>query len=321
MYKTCDGKALFDYRFINGKKIKTLIRNRTKSAKKRKSPGTLEQVCTTYFYLEYTENCYYSDPESDWMTCTLTIDYYTEWTECVDNDDYYDNLTGDDCVDYGIGCPEDPTPTPTPNPDPCYNATSYTKNGTRILTGCDIENDVDNACLKSVVQTVVNNNIEFDVNRTLNSIFGTNDDVNLYFHDEELQSGIDGEARKRYDYSTNGVRQLGIDINLNQKTLPNASKEYIVATILHESLHAYFRVQNQTASLDHDEMANKYINWFKDIMDDYFPNISSTDNNALAWEGLGETKAWEKKSSEEKNSIAAINGKHRALTSGTPPCP
>lgn len=245
---------------------------------------------------------------------------------CIDYGDCGDDGggTGDPCIDYGDcggGGGTNPT-NPPPAPDPCRSTTTYSKDGTRILSECgnyDIHNDIDDPCLRRVTEAVISGDIQYDIQQSLRSIFGTTDKVNLYYRDvSDLPSNVAGEA----SYQTKDIpNEVNIKIVLNQNTLPDASQEYIVSTIVHESLHAYFRYKNTDAELDHENMASNYISWFMEIMSRTFPNIPQSDNYALAWGGLGETAAWDRKSPTERNAIADTDNSYRQREKGTNPCP
>lgn len=118
IYKSWDGKALFAFKISHGKRVKTFSLNRT-STKKKSGNSTMTMTCETFFNATYEQTCYYTDPEGTNEVCSdwVLIDYY-EWEEC------HEDLTGDDCVDYGI-C--DPEPVPDPD-DPCAKLESLMGN-------------------------------------------------------------------------------------------------------------------------------------------------------------------------------------------------
>ncbi len=94
--------------------------------------------------------------------------------------------------------------------------------------------------------------------------------------------------------------QNGI-IYLNDTYLGNTSQEFFVSAYLHELIHAYIG-PTSTEQLDHDDMSYNYINPMKEILVSIFPylgNTSDPDNayklEALAWNGLSNTRAYEDK--------------------------
>ena len=93
---------------------------------------------------------------------------------------------------------------------------------------------------------------------------------------------------------------MNIEIKLNSDVLPNASEQYIAVTILHETLHAYFR---QTGQLDdHNEMVNNYIPWFESTLKTLYPSMSPEDAEALAYGGLTDSMAF---TTSEKDAFRA----------------
>ena len=122
-------------------------------------------------------------------------------------------------------------------------------------------------------------------------------------------------------------------IHLNPWVLKNASKEYIVSTIFHESIHAYMdyykdqlnnkkidsntfisifplywdykRQLTSTELVHHQFMATQYLNQLKGIVQSFNPNVSDSIATALAWGGLHETTVWKNKS--DTNAIIQVN--------------
>lgn len=52
-----------------------------------------------------------------------------------------------------------------------------------------------------------------------------------------------------------------------------------------------------------------------------FPDLSQSDNNALAWGGLYETAGFAKKSASDRNAIAGVNERYKTQQEGTVACP
>ncbi|SHM09305.1 hypothetical protein SAMN05444266_106336 [Chitinophaga jiangningensis] len=101
--------------------------------------------------------------------------------------------------------------------------------------------------------------------------------------------------------------------------IPN--KEYVTATIIHEIIHGYFKIEYGLASSDpwdHGEMAgNDYFNKMKYALKEVFPNLSETDAQALVWIGLQDTDKYKDKPLSEKNAIEYIAMNYRVGLSGT----
>ncbi|QJB35915.1 hypothetical protein HF329_33240 [Chitinophaga oryzae] len=76
-------------------------------------------------------------------------------------------------------------------------------------------------------------------------------------------------------------------INMNADLLPKASKEFIVTTLLHESLHAIMRVQGMSFSNplvnQHEKMASAYteLQWTSQMLRDKTAELAK-DPVALA---------------------------------------
>jgi len=85
---------------------------------------------------------------------------------------------------------------------------------------------------------------------------------------------------------------------LSTSALQNASQQYIAAAIIHEVMHAYFRLENGAGAGDHQAMATTYISQMSQALQDSF-GMTPEDATALAWGGLNEnvqgvaiTDAW-----------------------------
>jgi hypothetical protein len=110
-------------------------------------------------------------------------------------------------------------------------------------------------------------------------------------------------------------------ITLNDDALKNASMEYVAATILHETLHAYFRAEqgNTLEIADHEEMSKKYIEPMAKMLNlTYLMPLDEA--RALAWGGLGDTQAWKtmiandiKNGTGITQNIVNINNRYKNL--------
>jgi hypothetical protein len=108
-----------------------------------------------------------------------------------------------------------------------------------------------------------------------------------------------------------------IGIALNGNVLPNASQQYIFATLLHEGLHAYMDSQGFDIN-QHEQMATTYINTMASILMSVYPSMSRDDAYGLAWGGLEKTSAFINHDSTDPNQAylpsneAQINAQYRA---------
>lgn len=126
-YKKWDGTPLYYIRVWNGKAIQKIIALKKKNSKPKSTPKVLElYICDEFTIFEYQYGCWTNDEGQEecgdveilnsWditVYCDdggdqIPIDYCLEYGICDED------LTGDDCYDWGINCDE---PDPTPEPD------------------------------------------------------------------------------------------------------------------------------------------------------------------------------------------------------------
>jgi hypothetical protein len=220
----------------------------------------------------------------------------------------------------------DPGPGDGGTPDP---TTTYNTSNSCIVPVQDapvtIVNNVKDPCLHGMVDDAISKDITFDIKQSMNSIFGTNADFNIIYEDGPLgQSSEDGltdplaiDGPKRPDNSFISITSLSLQITLNSTTLTGASKEYIAATIIHESLHAYFFAQN--ISFQHDVMYQQYIPWFMSTLQTLYPGMSDFDAKSLALGGLDYgTGMLESTDAALVNSYRLDNDSYKSGHSGTP---
>jgi len=252
-------------------------------------------------------------------TYTLTCTYFNNFQDaCGDGTDYEENSTpindpnigeqnctpppsaardnyGNLCYIYwefgGYDvqldfCYTIPDPPPPPPQDP----------GDGTANDSIITNNTNNPCLHNMVNSAIKRNIQYDLKNSMNSIFGGKQtNFNLNFSDAILDSTTSGitdvvsasgnynEAERRYTE----LYSMNVNITLNNTVLPGGSEEFTTATILHEVLHAYFRVTN--TSFDHEVMVSHYIPWFTSTLKSIYPTMSDYDATSLAYGGLTQT--------------------------------
>ncbi|MGY5255437.1 hypothetical protein [Sphingobacterium spiritivorum] len=152
----------------------------------------------------------------------------------------------------------------------------------------NIENNIENPCLKKIVDEVISNDIASLTNECLLDVFKQNDKINLRFYETsrlpDLTAGIASTT------FTSGTSNLDVKIELNANTLPNASQEYVALAVVHESIHAYLYTKGFfTTMIDqHDMMWSSYI----DVIAGYLNQQYGTDMNVartLATDGLQNT--------------------------------
>lgn len=120
--------------------------------------------------------------------------------------------------------------------------------------GDNIINELKNPCAKALVDKAPN--LANDIATLLNNTFGTNDCFNITFVQESLKDDTDGNTKYIYVSDTKDV--IDIKITLNSKMLNTATNEYILATIYHEVLHAYFNVELAKLDFDNKKFEQKY---------------------------------------------------------------
>jgi hypothetical protein len=299
LYFNLNGVFVIGEKIINGKRtayaLKTKTTSGTKKQESSKATETESLNCTTEIIEYWYQDCYYI-LQGDLIRCDAQVVYDVEIiTYCEGNPDDGGGggNGGGGSSNCGVGGsagpltvdvadPDDPN---NPIPPPCDEEDPF----------AEIINNITDPCLKSMVQNAIDNDIRFNIEQSLNSIFNKNDDFNLVFDQStSLPTSVDGATTIVQQGGTVGFplsgRSLTVSISLNSNTLPNSSKEYITATILHEALHAYFEFR-QTI-LDHTNMADNYLNWFKVSLLNIYPNMPLVDVEALAWGGLQSTWKW-----------------------------
>jgi hypothetical protein len=181
----------------------------------------------------------------------------------------------------------------------------------------DVYNHMSNACLSTTFNNLKNNGINNKVSDILFNIFGKSQNLELYFDDVPM---ADGNLNGRFvscDPQQDGSMKLYIE--LNENTLPSASREYTTITILHEAVHAYLALSNETSLLDHEETALKYRAAMASALTSIY-GTPQTTADALAWQGLFGTSIWNTFQSTFpalSHSIRNINVSNHSGTSGT----
>jgi hypothetical protein len=238
-------------------------------------------------------------------------------------------------LEYGIvyecsggSLPTGPTPViytfgPTSSPSgtyggvggttPTYEKVNYTPPPVPAPNILMIFNNVIDPCLRAQVETSISEKFNSKIPRIVNSAFRTNeifdvDIVDVDFLPSDQMGGATLSQSEDYCRAT---------IELNANILRNSSKEYILATVYHELLHAYLDYLDAETNYDntqHEIMANNYVSIMASDLQENF-GLSGKEANALAWGGLHETTAWQ--SVTNKNYILEVNQKHKNGTTGT----
>lgn len=191
---------------------------------------------------------------------------------------------------------------------------SGTTGGARgTATVNEITNQLKSPCLISGLHMAINSDLKDRLQDMICSMFSRDDKLKMEFKEEALL-----DKDKKPDYITDGdTRVYGsgdfktLEVVLNTNALKDATLEYIVATIYHESIHAYLYAINFNRDLSqHNEMGFIFIDRMSLAIKASFPEISSTDGNALAWGGVHESYSWIdilKNSPQAAKNIISIN--------------
>ncbi|MBS1626936.1 MAG: hypothetical protein JSR09_07585 [Bacteroidetes bacterium] len=184
-------------------------------------------------------------------------------------------------------------------------------------------------CAKQVALEMPNCN--WEIKKMIADVFNVTTEVNLKLEPNySLPDSIVGQTRVENGSLANYVAV----IDLNPKYL-KGSKDYIAATLIHESIHAY--IGYMRSSLDsntfktlfpiyweyrgneaqHNQMSNSYINFMVNFLQNINTNLPSNVAEALAWGGLERTAIWKAKDSTEIKKILDINYRAANPTIGT----
>lgn len=184
----------------------------------------------------------------------------------------------------------------------------------------DIINEVEDPCLHAMVEDIIDRDVVFTIEETMDSIFNNNDEINLTFIDYDFNDTTTmASASPLYIEGTPGEwESFRFRVNLDKERLPNASREYIGSTIMHEVLHAYYsyKFNGEYTGLDHETMAVHYIDWFMEGLSSMFPTLTEDERFALAWGGLEETDSFDQLTGPQKDKVNLHNGKHSKGESG-----
>ncbi len=178
----------------------------------------------------------------------------------------------------------------------------------------EIENHLQNPCLRSTLNNLLNHDFKNQIGFILKNIFQESKTLDLNFSESyDFPDNIYGSFDDQNTIDSDG--HITLFIKLNGRILPNASREFSTVTMLHESLHAFFETQNKLHKFDHEEMANTYREYMAEILIQLYPqSISRLEANALSWQGLMSTLIWynfKNLNPGQANEIITLNSKFR----------
>ena len=166
----------------------------------------------------------------------------------------------------------------------------------------DIRNKITDLCISKTVEATLKANKDvvgvmadiikkFDASKSVQiNIF----DGHIYYKDKD---GHDtnipkpGQTANQTLYS-NG--KFSADITLGIDYLSNTSKENVIATLIHEVIHAYLKYNGDntlSTTAQHNIIAEKYITPVASYLKETF-NIPLKDAYALAWSGVSDSKVY-----------------------------
>jgi hypothetical protein len=163
----------------------------------------------------------------------------------------------------------------------------------------DIINNTKDTCISKTVGEALLKNIQGimgDIIKNFNS--NTNVKINIYdgllFYKDTNgnNTGIPkpGETTNQKFIGS----KFYADITLATNFHANTSKENIITTLIHETIHAYLGYTSNNflkTETDHNVIASKYITPMANYLRQYF-NIPLKDAYALAWSGVSDAKAY-----------------------------
>lgn len=159
-------------------------------------------------------------------------------------------------------------------------------------------------CAQGVLKEIPNVNLK--AQEMINKIFNVSATLNLKFiPDPSLPDQTDGET------TCGGSGEFfNCTVRLNPKMLTSATKDFIAATIVHETVHAYINYKRQTLdpatfkqqfpiyaeyignNAAHNEMAVNYVSIMAEMLMARNSRLTRSTAEALSWGGLQKTTAW-----------------------------
>ena len=172
-------------------------------------------------------------------------------------------------------------------------------------------------CVHNMLEDYLN--LKHNLRTMITDIFGPTPRINLRF-----QAGYTGSNLGIHRIQGSGPNNsygFTSEITLsNNPAHSNCSKDLVLSTIVHESIHAYYTYLKDTQGgyivrkyplfiteinnyFDHFAMAEDYVDDIADLLRTYNPRLSPRHAEHLAWGGLAETPAYKKLSQSTKDDI------------------
>jgi hypothetical protein len=206
------------------------------------------------------------------------------------------------------------------HPDPEWSGGGGVNNANLPPTITDIKKDkVKDPCLSSTIDLALSKGLKNEITNSFNELFSGVDGITITF--------LDGPLPKPTEGVTEDVGRYDIEITLDNTTLPKSAQEEIVATILHEAIHAMYDAKGLESGankfsfseyIQHNLMADRYVSKIAAALKEMFPNLGFFVAKALAWGGLQNTASWKAlKPTDANNFLLAAeqyNDKHKKGT-------
>lgn len=195
----------------------------------------------------------------------------------------------------GGGSPADEENCPHPfEPNLTVPCNESTCDGTVINGNCvaDIVNTITNPCLRDVTENLTDNDLQNNINASINEIFDDNNStINLVLVEDRVRNVL---ASTTYDINQLTGR-IDITIHWNTNYLFNQSKEFIAGILFHEAMHAYLNINSTSRDqlIQHKDIAANYISWINSALREAYPNLTNKQANGLALRFLGDVNRTE----------------------------
>lgn len=195
-----------------------------------------------------------------------------------------EEATPDEYITYYIDCHKDIDGTATIDPNcGCIG-------GNTGVTACkDIMNKTTDSCISKTVKAALDANKDIiGMIGGIISLFDASKTVTLNIYDGTTDHGTPGQYKG--GSFVNNVFQA--NITLQTSYFKNSSKESVISTLIHESVHAYIHTSgSKVLEGDHEEISKKYIEPMAAYLQSYF-GMNIKDAYSMAWSGVADSKAY-----------------------------
>jgi hypothetical protein len=335
-YSTIDGKYLFTLKIKDGKSILkyspnlNFVPNSTKGTSGKKGGKTMNippgQICDETLWTLWEQECEYffpdgpQGPEVEVCDDPYIIDQWYEYTNCYADCSDPINFNTAECG-YDEEEPLDCAGVPGGS---AYMAECGCIGGTTGISECtviiplDTTRNIVDSCINAAVNQAFSTNLTGKMKDIMQNTILNNDQLKLKIRDSAWPDTLNGgyfQVLSRTNAS--GTMVLNAEIVLNTSALAGSANEYRVAIFYHEVLHAYLAtLLNLNPGYlnninDHSTIAYDYVDMLRTSLQTLFPSITSSDANALAWEGLSTTPFWGLRTPSQQQGIQLINQQYR----------